>query len=224
MHRLHRHKTAVLHLNLWKLPHGRYIFRKMSPGVNFEVFWCKVKKTLSEQASWIFLKNYLGMEAIGYRFDIWIFHLKLNKCLKCTNLCTELGRYRVRIKKGKKFTSHSDTMLEPISSPLIHNAEKHVPVTPYGILKCFGAKGQENISHRKLTWLFLLSKIKINAPKKLYQLKCRNQNFHRCHSCDMGSHRKQSKYASFTAVSTTLTNKIPYITQICIFTLQKITI
>ena len=83
-----RHQTAVLHLNLWKLPHGRYspakhhvsevhltgyasYFNKKS-NLSSKLI-SRSKKLTSEQASWIFLKNYLGIlrpEAIAHRFHI----------------------------------------------------------------------------------------------------------------------------------------------------------
>ena len=71
-----RNQTAVLHLNLWKLPHVRYspakhrvcevhligyasYFNKKS-NLSSKMI-SRSKKLTSEQASWIFLKNYLGI-------------------------------------------------------------------------------------------------------------------------------------------------------------------
>ena len=71
-----RHQTAVLHLNLWKLPHGRYSPAKHHVSevhlIGYASYFNKKsnlssklisrsKKLTSEQASWIFLKNYLGI-------------------------------------------------------------------------------------------------------------------------------------------------------------------
>ena len=70
------HQTAVLHPYLWKLPHGRYspakhhvsevhltgyasYFNKKS-NLSSKLI-SRSKKLTSEQASWIFLKNYLGI-------------------------------------------------------------------------------------------------------------------------------------------------------------------
>ena len=102
-----RHQTAVLHLNLWKLPLGRYgpaklhvsevhligyasYFNKKSKKSNLSSkLFSRSKKLTSEQASWIFLKNYLGILRPGsnwlqvWHLDATWFHLKqLNKCLK----------------------------------------------------------------------------------------------------------------------------------------------
>ena len=71
-----RHQTAVLHLNLWKLPHGRYSPAKHHVSevhlIEYASYFNKKsnlssklisrsKNLTSEQASWIFLKNYLGI-------------------------------------------------------------------------------------------------------------------------------------------------------------------
>ena len=71
-----RHQTAVLHLNLWKLPHVRYSPAKHHVSevhlIGYASYFNKKsnlssklisrsKKLTSEQASWIFLKNYLGI-------------------------------------------------------------------------------------------------------------------------------------------------------------------
>ena len=71
-----RHQTAVLHLNLWKLPHGRYSPAKHHVSevhlIGYASYFNKKsnlssklisrsRKITSEQASWIFLKNYLGI-------------------------------------------------------------------------------------------------------------------------------------------------------------------
>ena len=71
-----RHQTAVLHLNLWKLPHIRYSPAKHHVSevhlIGYASYLIKKsnlssklisrsKKLTSEQASWIFLKNYLGI-------------------------------------------------------------------------------------------------------------------------------------------------------------------
>ena len=71
-----RHQTAVLHLNLWKLPHGRYSPAKYHVSevqmIGYALYFNKKsnlrsklisrsKKLTSEQDSWIFLKNYLGI-------------------------------------------------------------------------------------------------------------------------------------------------------------------
>ena len=71
-----RHQTAVLHLNLWKLPHGRYSPAKHHVSevhlIGYASYFNKKsnlssklvsrsQKLTSEQASWIFLKNYLGI-------------------------------------------------------------------------------------------------------------------------------------------------------------------
>ena len=99
-----RHQTAVLHLNLWKLPHGRYSPAKLHVSevhlIGYASYFNKnsnlssklisrSKKLTSEQASWIFLKNYLGILRPGsnwlqvWHLDATWFHLKqLNKCLK----------------------------------------------------------------------------------------------------------------------------------------------
>ena len=68
-----RHQTAVLHLNIWKLPHRRYSPAKHHVSevhlIGYASYFNKKsnlssklisrsKKLTSEQASWIFLKNY----------------------------------------------------------------------------------------------------------------------------------------------------------------------
>ena len=71
-----RHQTAVLHINFWKLSHGRYSPAKHHVSevhlIGYASYFNKKsnlssklisrsKKFTSEQASWIFLKNYLGI-------------------------------------------------------------------------------------------------------------------------------------------------------------------
>ena len=81
-----RHQTAVLHLNLWKLPHGRYSPAKHHVSevhlIGYASYFNKKsnlssklisrsKKLTSEQASWIFLKNYLGILRPGNCWQVW---------------------------------------------------------------------------------------------------------------------------------------------------------
>ena len=80
-------QTAVLHLNLWKLPHGRYNPAKLHVSevhlIGYASYFNKKsnlssklisrsKKFTSEQASWIFLNNYLGILLSGSNWlQVW---------------------------------------------------------------------------------------------------------------------------------------------------------
>ena len=85
-----RHQTAVLHLNLWKLPHGRYIPAKHHVSevhlIGYASYFnnksnlsskliSRSKKLTSEQANWIFLKNYLGILRPGSNCS-QVWHLR----------------------------------------------------------------------------------------------------------------------------------------------------
>ena len=100
-----RHQTAVLHLNLWKLPHGRYSPAKHHVSevhlIGYASYFNKKsnlssklisrsKKLTSEQASWIFLKNYLGILRPGSNcsqvchlkdWSIWVMFINENRSL-----------------------------------------------------------------------------------------------------------------------------------------------
>ena len=137
------------------------------------------------------------------------------------------SKQRQCFEKGKQFTSHSDTMLEPIQttcSPLItsicstpkmqwnrywyhycNDLLEIVDIHPLFSRKChfevfLVPKVKKILSDvhlmdwKVLTLTFLLSKIESMHPKG-----CINWNVEiriftsRCHSCAMGSHRKQCK-------------------------------
>ena len=79
--------TAVLHLNLWKLPRGRYSPARSHVSevhlIGYASYFNKIsnlssklisrsKQLTSEQASWIFLKNYLGILRPGSNCsEVW---------------------------------------------------------------------------------------------------------------------------------------------------------